>query len=332
MRGPVRKALYWHPDNGDAICDLCPHHCRIHPSETGLCKVRNFTEDRELYSLSYGFFSSLASDPVEKKPLYHWKPGSMILSIGSIGCNMWCPFCQNWQIASGMEKLELTRIDPDDIVRIAKERNLSCVAFTYNEPMINYEFIADAAPILRKNDLDIILVTNGMICKTPLEGILPYINAVNVDLKSFSNEGYRYIGGDMETVKKNIKIFFNYGIHLELTHLVVTGFNDHESEFNDLVNWVASISPDIILHISRYFPAYKWLKPPTSIGLMNSFHDIATRKLNYVYKGNIDGAVKTFCKNCGKTILERKGYRTVLKNLTQNGNCSFCGTDNGIVI
>jgi len=325
-------ASFWHLEKNSAVCDLCPHHCRLEPGISGLCNVRMFNSESELVSLNYGRFSSVGVDPVEKKPLFHWKPGTLIFSVGSIGCNMRCPFCQNWQIATCHDNVRTRFFSPEELVHTVISENIRSVAFTYNEPFVSYEYIANTAPRLKDKGIDVVLVTNGMICAEPLKGLLPFIDAVNIDLKAFSAEKYRFLGGHLDTVCQTIQTTIEKGIHTEITHLVVTGFNDIKHEFEEMIEWICSISEVVPFHISRYFPAHNWHEGSTSTRLMEDFYRIANKKLLYVYKGNMQGNVTTYCRNCGKKLLEREGFRTTINNLDKKGLCSFCNTDNGIVV
>jgi pyruvate formate lyase activating enzyme len=294
--------------------------------------VRKNIPGKGLVSLNYGLYSSLAVDPIEKKPLYHWHPGSKILSLGSVGCNMVCPFCQNWQIATWAENVELTRLDPHEIVKLTKDHGLDSVAFTYNEPLVGFESFLESSRDLKKEGLKVVLVSNGLICGDPLLEITPYIDAANIDLKSFTEEGYRKLGGDLNTVKSTITTMYEKGIHIELTHLVVPGINDDPKSFLSMVRWIGDLSPDMVLHLSRYFPNYHWQEQATSLTFMRTFEEIARDYLNFVYLGNVPGESITRCKECGKEIIVRNGYTVTLFRTDRNGRCSYCGSDNNIEI
>jgi pyruvate formate lyase activating enzyme len=283
-------AKYWHNiDNNIIQCELCPHECRIGIDKVGLCTVRK-NQAGKLTATSYGNISSLALDPIEKKPLYMYKPGSRILSIGSYGCNFHCPFCQNYEISlEYKQRLNNVReMTPNDIRDIAfetqKDKNIG-VAYTYNEPLINYEFVYDTSILIKEAGLDNILVTNGYICDKPLRELLPFINAMNIDLKSFSDDFYKKIGGDLETVKNTIKIAEQL-CHVEVTTLVIPGEN--EDTIEELASWLAKVNPDIPLHLSRFFPRYRYIdKPPTPFDTMRRLKETAKKYRNNVYLGNI---------------------------------------------
>lgn len=327
-----KDALFWSSSGNDVQCLLCPHYCIIAEGRTGLCKVRKHVPGKRLLSLSYGLFSSISVDPVEKKPLYHWHPGSKILSLGSVGCNMTCPFCQNWPIATWEQNLNLFSRNIDQIIELATTHGLESVAFTYNEPLVGFEFLMDAAIKIKDANLNVVIVSNGLINKQPLTLLVPYLDAANIDLKAFTGESYKKLNGNLETVKESILLLVEEGIHLEITHLIVPGINDDLKSFQSMVRWIKSISEDLVLHLTRYFPNYLWNEAPTSLNLMKQFEEIARSQLNFVYVGNIPGESVTYCKRCGREIIVRNGYSVSLCRTDSNGKCPYCGTDNYIEI
>ncbi len=327
-----KEALFWSTSGKDVQCLLCPHKCIIEEDGTGLCKVRKHVPGKGLFSLSYGLFSSISVDPVEKKPLYHWHPGSKILSLGSVGCNMTCPFCQNWPIATWDRDLKLFSQNIDQIIELAKTHGLESIAFTYNEPLVGFEFLMDAATKIKDANLNVVIVSNGLINKQPLSLLSPYLDAANIDLKVFTEECYKKLGGNLETVKESILLLVEEGIHLEITHLIVPGINDDLESFQSMVRWIRSISGDMILHLTRYFPNYLWNETPTSLNLMEEFEGIARSQLNFVYLGNIPGESVTYCKRCGREIIVRNGYLVSLCRTDSKGKCPYCGSDNYIEI
>jgi len=271
------------------VCEICPHHCRLEVGEVGRCRGR-INDGEKITALNYGAVTSLALDPVEKKPLYHFFPGSWILSVGSYGCNLNCPFCQNFEISMADSTFPAHQYPPEKIValalELARERNNIGVAFTYNEPFISYEFIQDTAELLHKVNLKNVLVTNGTISEKPLKKILPLIDAMNIDLKGFSQEIYDYLGGDFETVKNTIKISAQ-SCHVEVTTLIVPQMNDTESEMTAEAEWLASISESIPLHVSRFFPRYKVTNhAPTDVKKIYRLAEVARQFLKFVYTGN----------------------------------------------
>ena len=312
--------------NGKVRCLLCPHKCVIEEGKVGLCGVRKNVKGT-LYSLNYGEISGIAMDPVEKKPLFQFRPGEEVLSIGSWGCNMKCPFCQNWQISK--VRPPVNRTTPMQLIQTALEYGSKAIAYTYSEPIVMYEFMLDTARIALKEGLYNIMVTNGYIEKEPLKLLLNYIHAANIDLKAFDDKTYRKFGGDLESVKEAIKYAYERGIHIELTTLVVPGDNDDPDLFEEEVRWIADIDKKIPLHITRYFPNYKYTKPSTPVNTLISFWNIAKRYLDAVYIGNVGLNSKyesTFCPNCGALVIERKGYDIKFVNF-KDGACSKCGTE-----
>ena len=276
--------------DGRRTCTLCPHACRLRPGETGFCRTR---ENRAgtIRPLNYGRFTSLALDPIEKKPLYHFHPGSFILSVGSFGCNLACPFCQNAGIAMADDTAETEYVAPARLAALAEELSRRApgnigVAFTYNEPLLSFEYIMDAAPLLHEANLAVVLVTNGMICAEPLARLLPHVDAMNIDLKGWRADFYRWLGGDLATVKTTIARAAESGVHVEVTTLIIPDHNDAAEDMDAEARWLASLSPAIPLHISRYFPRHRLNTPPTPITDIDRLTEIARRHLRYVHRGN----------------------------------------------
>ncbi|MBR6013009.1 MAG: AmmeMemoRadiSam system radical SAM enzyme [Selenomonadaceae bacterium] len=270
------------------ICEICPHHCRLDVGEIGKCRARKNFGDK-IFPINYGELTSLALDPIEKKPLYHFFPKSFILSAGSYGCNLNCPFCQNFEISMADSNFPTKKFSPEELVNLAVQlvpkKNIG-IAFTYNEPIISYEFIFDTSKLLKKFNLKSVLVTNGNISSHALEKILPFIDAMNIDLKGFSQKIYDELGGDFETVKNTIKISAK-SCHVEVTSLIVPQMNDSENEMLQEAEWLAGISENIPLHVSRFFPRYKILnRPPTDIKKIYELAENARKFLKYVYVGN----------------------------------------------
>lgn len=283
------KAMFFNKTGDSRVqCFLCPHHCVIKLEGWGICSARK-NIDGELYSMNYGRIASFSLDPIEKKPLYRFMPGSMILSAGTFGCNLKCSFCQNWKISSDVP--ETYEVTSGEIVRKAlelRERGNIGIAYTYNEPSIWYEFVLETAIEAQKNGLYNVLVTNGFIEKEPLMEILPYTDAMNIDLKAFADGFYKKVcGGTLEAVKRTIEIAAK-GCHLEVTTLVIPGLNDSSEEIDKLSGWLASVSEDITLHLSRFFPNHKMTdRPATPLDTMHSAQDSALRHLKHVYLGNV---------------------------------------------
>lgn len=282
----MKEALYWESTNGKIKCRLCPHECTIVNGKVGICGVRKHI-DGKLYSLVYGETTSIALDPIEKKPLYHYHPGEYILSLGTKGCNFKCPFCQNWAISQDMDA-PTEKITSEWAVKKAKECKSFGIAYTYNEPFIWYEFVLDTAKLAKEDGLENVLVTNGYINPKPLEEILPYINAMNIDLKSIDEEFYRKIcGGRLEPVLYVIKRSAE-ACHVELTNLIIPGLNDSDDNFIRLTDWIYdNVGQGVPLHFSRYFPCYKMTGPITPLDTLERAYQIAKVKLKHVYLGNV---------------------------------------------
>jgi pyruvate formate lyase activating enzyme len=275
--------------NDKVTCQLCPHYCKLGESQIGFCGARKAVQG-EVRSLNYGKITSLALDPIEKKPLAYFRPGSYILSVGSFGCNMACPFCQNYEIAKGnLDSVYVRDMTPEELVQLAiaeKKRGNIGLAFTYNEPLIAFEFILDTAKIARQVDLEIVIVSNGQINEPYLEQLLPYVTAWNVDLKCFSQEGYQRIGGHFETVLRTIELT-QKSAHLEITTLIVPGLSDDPDEMKAEAEFLAKLDPELPLHLSRYFPCYKYFEPATDKNLIRELKKIAEQSLNRVSLGNM---------------------------------------------
>lgn len=309
---------------GKTRCVLCPHRCLLANNKTGRCLVR-VNNDGVLYTKIYGEVSSYAMDPIEKKPLYHFYPGSYIFSVGSYGCNFKCTFCQNWHISQ--QQVETEKFSPDDLVEIALNNNSIGIAYTYNEPFIWYEFVYDTSKIAKEKNLKNVLVTNGFVNEEPLKELLPYIDAMNIDLKASNESFYREIcDGQLAPVMRTIQISFEAGVHIELTNLIIPTLNDKVEEIKDIIEWISSISSDIPVHFTRYFPQYKMDIEPTPIETLLTAYEIAKKKLKYVYIGNTDpkfGGVDTICPKCKKVLIARNRLNVKIEGIKDN-HCSNC--------
>lgn len=325
-------ARWWSFEGESVRCALCPHACLLPPGETGRCGVRIHVNDRGLISANYGMLASLAVDPVEKKPLYHWKPGTSILSLGSVGCSMRCPFCQNWTLAECSPSVSLREITPEAPAAMAKRHGASSAAFTYNEPLTWLEFILDSCRYLAESRIPVVLVSNGMINGTPLRELIPYLSAANIDIKAFTSEAYRFMGGELEAVKNTIKSLSEAGTHVEVTFLLVPGINDDEAAFREMALWLSSLDPIPVLHISRYFPNRKWTEGATPMVRLVEFVRVASEFLPWVYPGNVDDDSFTKCPSCGKTLIRRHRYSIIENNIDNEGRCSFCSSRTPIII
>lgn len=283
----MREALFYEKkDNGVTVCRLCPHQCHIAKGRTGACRARK-NIDGVLIAESYGRVVSLNLDPIEKKPLLRFHPDMMILSAGSYGCNMKCPYCQNHTISQRTLKADF--VSPQELLCFAKNtaRNIG-IAFTYNEPTMSFEYIMDTAPLFKKEGMKVVLVTNGMIRQEPLGALLPFLDAVNIDVKTFNADKYKSIGGHLATVMKTVEMCFAANVHVEVTSLIVPGQNDDSADMHAQAKWLAGISPEIPLHLSRFFPNYKMTDcDPTSVKTLEELAKVARQYLKHVYLGNV---------------------------------------------
>ena len=271
-----------------ARCPLCFHHCDLEEGQRGLCRARANRGGR-IVSLNYGRLTALALDPIEKKPLRRFHPGSMVLSVGSFGCNLDCPFCQNAEIAGAGEELTTRFCSPEALteqaLRLVGQGNIG-VAYTYNEPLVGYEYVRDCAGLVHEAGLLNVLVTNGTIEEEPWLELLPLLDGVNIDLKGFTERWYRTLGGDLASVKRAVSLAADR-CHVEVTTLIVPGENDTEEEIRALSRWLASVSPHIPLHISRFFPRRRMAdRTATPVETVYRLADVARERLRYVYTGN----------------------------------------------
>ena len=310
-------------------CLLCPHRCILAPDQYGTCKTR-VNRDGELITESYGILSAISTDPVEKKPLYHFYPGRSILSIGSFGCNLSCDFCQNCEISQIDQRVFSHHPvrDPEDIVNKALlHRDNIGLAYTYNEPTVYYEYMIKCAALVKEANLKNVMVTNGYINRDPLDALLPLMDAFNVDLKSFRDEFYiKRSGAKLRPVLETIGRIAKTECHMELTFLIIPGYNDSEQEWDDMIEWITgNCGKDIVLHVSRYFPRHKLNKPPTPLTTIQKFMEKAIAQLRYVYPGNTPQMENhTYCPDCGHLLIERNLYKTMIPGLGEEGSCSHC--------
>lgn len=315
------------PETSD--CRLCPNLCRIPENGRGRCLGRMRLQG-ELICRNYGVVVAAHSDPIEKKPLYHFYPGRSILSVGTYGCNLTCRFCQNCEISQ--QEVPGEQVTPQKMMQSASAvaGNLG-VAFTYNEPGIWYEFVMEVAPRIRKMGLKTVLVTNGYLSAEPWKELCAVSDAMNIDIKGFTEEFYRDVcHGQLAPVLQNLRTALEAGVHVEVTHLVVPGLNDKPEMFEAMVEWLAQINPEIPLHITRYFPRFKESAPPTPPETLDAFRVLARKKLKHVFVGNVatlEGN-DSICPECGRVWIERHGYSTQIKS---PGKTCSCGLKKGII-
>jgi len=328
------KSSEWFEKKGSNTiqCTLCPHYCTIREGKTGICHVRSNTGGK-LVSDNYGLLSAVHIDPIEKKPLYHYFPGSMVFSIGSVGCNLRCLFCQNCEISqvpSVNSVMGLKRFEPAQVIEqtSAIPGNIG-IAYTYNEPTVWFEFMLDTATIARSRGLKNVMVTNGFINPEPLKQLLKVTDAFSVDIKGFTGDFYKKTtSSKLEPVKNAISMISKSGRHLELVNLVIPGLNDNRKRFGEMVKWISGeTGKDTVLHLSRYYPMHKMHVEPTPALLLEELHEIASVYLNYVYLGNINSLHSdTHCPVCSSLAISRKGYNSVITGLDNKGFCNKCGT------
>lgn len=324
------EGKYFEKLSGKIKCKLCPQNCIIKEDKYGICMVRK-NQKGKLTVENYGKISALHPDPIEKKPLYHFHPGQTILSVGTFGCNLKCRFCQNYDISQSKvtDLLNRKTYKPGDIVNMATDiKDNNGIAYTYNEPLIWFEFIMETAEKAHHKGLYNVMVTNGYVNQEPLDDLLPVIDAWNVDLKAFNENFYKkYTSSSLLPVKESIRNIKKNGKHLEITNLVIPTLNDDVNEFRKMVKWILDeTGKDTVLHISRYFPTYRMDIPATPVTTLERFYEIASEYLNYVFLGNIETTTgkNTYCPDCKNLIIGRSGYVTKIIGLTGKGHCSEC--------
>jgi pyruvate formate lyase activating enzyme len=311
-------------DDGRAHCRLCPHECRIKEGGYGVCHTRR-VEGGTLYAINYAEVASMAYDPVEKKPLYHFYPGSTIFSMGGNGCNLGCLFCQNWEISQ--EVVPTRHLEPEKAVELAGERKSIGISYTYSEPMMWFEYVLDCAKLAREKGLKNVLVTNGYINPDPLDLLIPWIDALNIDVKSMKEGFYKKLcQGTLSPVLYTAEVTSKKCL-VEITNLVIPTHNDSDEDFHQLVDWIAEkLGPDTPLHFSRYFPHYKMRIQATELQTLTRAQKIAEEKLRYVYVGNIldKKSNSTYCPHCRHVLVGRDGYHTFQLGV-KDGKCEQCG-------
>ena len=328
----IVEARYYTKSGKKVKCSLCRHGCTIPLGKKGICKVRE-NRDGKLISLVYGKPISTAIDPIEKKPIFHFHPGASTLSYSTCGCNFKCSFCQNWQISQQiMEDIEY--FPPDEMIFLAKRKNAEIIAHTYTEPTIFFEYAFDIAKLSNKIGMKNIFVTNGYIETNPLKDISPYLDAANIDLKTFNDRFYKELcGAELDEVLKSIKSYKKLGIWIELTNLIIPGHNDDMEEIKQMCEWIKSnCGSETPLHFSRYFSHHKMKAPTTSENTLMKAHSIAKETgLRYVYIGNISSKFEnTFCWKCGNEVINRSRFN-IVENHLKKGRCSKCDTKIDII-
>ena len=327
-----KEALFYEKLLDNAVqCHICPQRCMIREGARGACGTRE-NRGGTLYSLVYGRIASNNVDPIEKKPFYHFLPGSLAYSIATAGCNMWCKFCQNWKLSqSKPEELNSRNMSPRDVVNDALRTKSLSIAYTYNEPTVFTEFVYDCADAGKKRGIHSVVVSNGYINAEPLEKLSEVISAYKVDFKAFSRAFYKNItGGERDAVLDTIKRLKKSGVWTELVHLTIPTLNDNDDDFRGMGDWImGEIGPDVPVHFTRFHPMYRLTNlPVTPVSTLERARNILIDKgVKFVYVGNVPGhpANSTYCPNCGKVIIERMGYMIVEVHL-KNGSCTYCQT------
>ncbi len=325
-----KKALWYEKAKDGLIhCLLCPHECMLYENDRGQCRVR-VVKNNELFSLVYGNPCALHIDPIEKKPLYHFLPGTPIFSLATAGCNLRCVNCQNWEISQRKpEDTENVELFPDELVRRTFYEKIPSIAYTYSEPIIFYEYVLESAKKAREKNIRNVLVTAGFINEAPLKELCQFVDAANVDIKAFNEAFYKkFCRARLSPILNAITKMREYGVWIEITRLIVPKISDDLEDFRKMCKWIyENMGKDTPLHISRFYSAYKLLYlPPTSKELLFRAYEIAKEEnLDYVYVGNVvkSGHENTVCPNCKKTVIEREGYKIIYNKLI-NGKCP-CG-------
>jgi len=323
--------LYKKVEEDKVSCFLCSHHCLISNGNFGICGVR---ENREgtLYTHAYGELIAQSIDPIEKKPLYHFLPGSKSFSIAAIGCNFRCGFCQNWQISQAKEAeasgLRSEAVKPEEVVKQAGQTGSKSISYTYTEPTIFFEYAYEISQLAKKESLFNIFVTNGYMTEEMVQAMHPVLDAANIDLKSFRDEYYRKVcGGRLAPVLKSIELMKKLNIWIEVTTLLLPGQNDSVEEVREIADFLAGVDASIPWHISRFYPQYKMEDlESTPVETLTRAYDIGKKAgLRYVYLGNVGQANNTYCYRCGHLLIERSGF-SVRTNGIKEGRCPDCGT------
>lgn len=326
MTDAAPTAAWWRPlPNGQAACDLCPIGCRLREGQAGPCGTRA-NRGGVMRPLHYGRVATMALDPIEKKPLYHFHPGRDILSVAAPGCNLHCLFCQNWSLSQRPEA-PTRPAGPQDLVAEARRLGSVGLAFTYSEPLVWFEFVRDAALAAREAGLVVALVTNGYLNPEPLAELLPLVDAANIDLKSMDDRFYRRVcKARLDPVLAAIDGFLAAGVHVELTNLLIPGHNDAPEDVDRLVEHVAGLGRPVPLHFSAYHPAWRLQAPPTPRATLLRAREQARRRLDWVYLGNIAGAPgrDSHCPACDAVLVDRGGVRAV-SHLRADATCPDCG-------
>jgi len=321
---------YYHSNKGGSItCLLCKHYCTIQPDRHAFCGV-NFNIDSKLVNKTYGHPSAINIDPIEKKPLYHFLPASKSLSIGTVGCNFRCPFCQNHSISQTKSIQEQNNFSPEDIVNLAIEHKTQSISYTYNEPTIWYPYAKDIGVLAKENGIKNVFVSSGYESKEVIQDMKSWLDAVNIDLKSFSHDYYKKVlKTNLDGVLESLKEFAKSDIWLEITTLIIPGVNDSDEELEKMAEFiVCELGVDIPWHLSAFHPDYKMMDTPhTSLESLQSAKNIAKNYgIKYVYIGNVDNDNSTYCAKCGDKLIDRRGFDSLMIDIKES-KCISCGSE-----
>ena len=332
------EADFYEKQEGAKVhCLLCPRNCIILPGKLGNCNARK-NNDGTLYALGYNRFTSVHDDPIEKKPIYHYKPGTYTMSFGTAGCNLHCDMCQNWSISQiSAESNNLIEITSEHALNLVRKYNCETIAYTYNEPLINFEWIRDTGTLAHENGIGNILVSNGLINKKPLEELLTIIDAANIDIKAFTTDFYKEVAHfpGLEQIKSNVLTLWENKVHVELTMLLIPEYNDDPDEIKQFAEWVRdSMNDTVPIHFSRFYPHYKMQHvPPTPVETILKAKKIAEEVgLKYVFTGNLPFSEinTTLCQSCSAILVDRVTYNVKIKNLGKGGKCNKCSEKSDI--
>jgi pyruvate formate lyase activating enzyme len=326
----IKEAILYDKVSKALNCKICERRCIISQGKRGFCQMRENKEDK-LYTLNYGAASSVAVDPIEKKPLFHFYPGSTVFSIGSVGCNFRCKHCQNWGISQAeLENIPTSDLPPEDAIRLTKEHGCKSIAWTYNEPTMWFEYTLDSAKIAKKEGIKTVYVTNGYMTEESFQEIKPYLDAANIDLKGMTDKFYKELcEARLQPVLDNIIRMHEAHIHIEVTNLMIPGYNDSDEDIEAIVKFmVDEVGVEVPIHFTRFFPQYQMRTlPPTEIKFLERAYEIAkTAGMKYVYIGNAPtvGGENTYCPECGEPVIKRDGFSVLNDQVLKNRACPKC--------
>ncbi len=332
----MKEAMFYSKEKENNVrCNLCSHHCRIKPGHRGICAVRE-NRDGTLYTLVYGKLISENSDPIEKKPLFHFLPGTRSYSIATVGCNFQCLHCQNWQISQYPRLNRDAAIpgdkrSPEDVVDSAIADGAKSISYTYVEPTIFYEMAFETARLAKKRELKNVFVSNGFMSEEVTRHLSTVLDGINIDLKAFTDKFYHEVcKARLQPVLDNIKLMHELGVWVEVTTLIIPGWNDSQAELREIARFIKGVSNSIPWHVTAFYPTYKMMdRPPTPVDTLRKAREIGLEEgLRFVYEGNVpgEGGENTYCPSCGETLIERYGFR-IVKNNMDDGRCPKCGEE-----